>query len=360
MLQEKKKKKTNSQHSKEGILFSMNLTNQITFHKVGWQFGLSTPSGPYWLDGTIFLHFFIYHWTLEIMSHVPALPWKSLCRGKRETESNMTTQTPGLSRKKVAGRWYLEQTSMLFQLMPNLAVRGTPQAQQNQRDKRGLCLRPGNRKKEKICCSILDIATHSPHEEWVWWPGVNSGVFQLLIPTFFSHKCRFECLIWIAETWTASNSLFSVFLHSGEHFSKHQWVFIKINFKVNDLQIISIESWVDQLHFSLRFRRFLTKICEKCLLSADFPELDCILLPKLILILLPCTFSLMTSTAHISRPWNIDESFPVALLMQQLLWAVINRLIPFWLKCLSVSTWTPAHEKGSAWHRCCTLRAEDW
>lgn len=42
----KKKKKTNSQHSMEGILLSMNLTNQITFHKVGWQFGLPPPPPP--------------------------------------------------------------------------------------------------------------------------------------------------------------------------------------------------------------------------------------------------------------------------------------------------------------------------
>lgn len=73
------------------------------------------------------------------------------------------------------------------------------------------------------------------------------------------------------------------------------------------------------------------KVCEICVL-------DCVPLSRLILILLSCTFSLMTLTAHIARLWNIDESFPVALLMQQLLWAVINRLFPLWLKYPSVST----------------------
>lgn len=74
--------------------------------------------------------------------------------------------------------------------------------------------------------------------------------------------------------------------------------------KVNCLQKSHL--WVEQtrvrqLHFTIRFRRFGKKIHEKCLLSADFNELDCIRLPRLIMIPLPCTFSLMTLTAHIAK-----------------------------------------------------------
>lgn len=115
------------------------------------------------------------------------------------------------------------------------------------------------------------------------------------------------------------------------------------------------ESWLGLLRFRVRFRRFGKKICQKCRLSADF--VDCILLPRLILILFPSAFSLTTLPAHIARPWNIDESFPVALLMQQLPWALINRLFPSWLKCPWVSTCS------SPWEQLCLtqmLHTEGW
>lgn len=66
----KKKKKTNPQHSMEGILFSMNLTNQITFHKVGWQFDLPPPL-PQWPILTWWHHFFTFLYvSLNTSDHV--------------------------------------------------------------------------------------------------------------------------------------------------------------------------------------------------------------------------------------------------------------------------------------------------
>lgn len=42
--------------------------------------------------------------------------------------------------------------------------------------------------------------------------------------------------------------------------------------------------------------------------------------------------------AYIANPWNIDDSFPLSQLMQQLL-CMINRQFPLYLKCAPVSTW---------------------
>lgn len=56
--------------------------------------------------------------------------------------------------------------------------------------------------------------------------------------------------------------------------------------------------------------------------------------------------------AHIAPPWNIDESLPVSQLMQQLLWCMLNRLTPLYLKCASVSTWCSLESCFFSWQRC--------
>lgn len=211
----KKKKKTNSQHWREGIRFRMNLTNQITFHKVGWQFGLPPPSGPYWLDGTIFLHVFIYHWTLQTRSQVPALPWKSLCRGKRGT--NMTTQTPGLSRKKVAGDIWSRPQCYFNSCLTWQA--GGPHRLNKTRGTKGgcACVQATGIKRRSAALSWTQPPTlpmNSGCDGPVWTLECSGCLFQLSFPINAGLNVWFESL----KTWTPSNSLFSVFLHSGEHF----------------------------------------------------------------------------------------------------------------------------------------------
>lgn len=156
-------------------------------------------------------------------------------------------------------------------------------------------------------------------------PCVNSGVFWPLIQTFCSYKCISS--IWITEAWTAALTDSSVFLwceHSQPRMLKsvdfHKRNSLTSEF-VSDSKILGGTN--------------MKKKCTWCCLS--WIELRQVARIDFYSSLL-CGLPRGSLTAHIASPWNIDESFPVASLMQQLLWAMINRMLPFRLKCASVST----------------------
>lgn len=247
----------------------------------------------------------------------------------------MTTQNP----QNVWGggvRWYLSQTSMRLKLF--LGRKGNTNGSTDRKTKKKAVLKSCRQQQKGEALFLqLYLGQHHPLSLWradtmehlglVWTLECSGCLFKLSVP--IKAAAPFESLQREQQQTTISQVSLGVNTIKPVVFQKCKWMGKKWGWGGIHLQKSHI--WVRIIITRKKIQKMSTWCWVSWIGLSQTAKID---FYSWLLRGLPRG----SLTAHIASPWNIDESFPVALLMQQLLWAVINRMFPFRLERASVST----------------------